>query len=319
MSNMSKNEQIAAMIVVFVILCVAGWFTLVAPAYADIAVNKAERDARVAEFNDKKERFSLAAFKTVEANILAAYENGKDAAENFYNHEFKHYEADRKLREILRGAGLNTTNLTIETLNTAQFDLNLFSPQSISYRIKELAQIGGGDDDVPAPAVPVEEAGEEGEDGEKTMPVTSVDGGALVERLKNAASKDDALRNFYDNISVKDKAKYAVAGMRHFLAAQEETVGWQSFRFNIVLTHEQRVDLSMHLYQLDDASFMQSLLYANVEGEYFFDGDGNLREASAGGEHRNFTLDISLFIVEPMEKPNFDYESKFSWEIDNKG
>ncbi|MCL1902896.1 MAG: hypothetical protein FWF94_00575 [Oscillospiraceae bacterium] len=331
--TLSRNEQIAVFILIFIIVAAAGVILFIWPQYNSIKDNKALLDSKKAEFVRLEDELGFSKFEKMEKEIVEAYEDGRDVSENFYEEELTAYNADRLVRDVLQGVGLNTDNLIVNQLSTHSLMLSIFRDTDISYPIKDLATIGNADD-VSAASNDAEASGEEGEnnaDNENNdndeaaaaepaaapAPVAvapsdddDADLEAMVAYLMNAP-RVGALDYYEQNMANPAKAVYVVTAMREFLSNESETVAMQSVQFEIPLTKEEAFALSMYVYNLPNASYITSITHRELDGTTNADGE----VVNTAGGKRLYTVNMMFFIVEPMEEPNFTYATRFNWSV----
>ncbi|MCL1788898.1 MAG: hypothetical protein FWG33_00910 [Oscillospiraceae bacterium] len=330
--TLSKNEQIAVFVLIFIVIAVAGGILFVMPQYNKISDNKIVLDSKKAEFVRLEDELGFVRFEDIEKSVIAAYEDGRSVSETFYEGEMKTYESDRLVRNILQGVNLNTDNLVINQLTTHSLMLSIFRDSDISYPIKDMATIGNAGDlaDSEEGEAGTAEGGEqpaaEGESAEggeavsipepvAIAPEDSADLEAMVAYMMNAP-RVGALDFYEDNMTDSQRAAYIVTAMREFLANESETVAMQSVQFEIPLTRAEAFTLSMHVYGLNNASYITGMTHRELDGETVTNADGEQVTVSAApGGKRLYTIDMMFFIVEPMEEPNFDYATRFNWDI----
>ncbi|MCL2070614.1 MAG: hypothetical protein FWH07_00055 [Oscillospiraceae bacterium] len=320
---LSKNEQIALYVVIFLVIAVAGGILFLMPEYNKIEENRNMLNTRKAEYARLEEELGLEKFENVEKSIIAAYEDGRGASAAFYDNEMSSYEADRLIRDVLRGVNLDTNNLVVNPLTTHSLVMSIFRDIDITYGIKDMATIGSAEDMVSEGGDVVAETSAEGETVAEptatTAPVSAAvpdeDAGdldAMMAFMMNAP-RVQALDFFEQNITNQARAAYVVTAMREFLANESETVAVQSVRFEMLMTRQEAFALSMHVYNLNNASYITSMTNQEFNSSSTVNADGEVVAADGGGR-RVYTVDMMFFIVEPMEEPNFDYANRFNWE-----
>jgi hypothetical protein len=330
--TLSKNEQIMVYVVFFLVIAVAGLFVIILPARDNIAVNRGVLEQRQGVLDDYERRLGDDAFTQIGIDIMAAYRDGVGASEFFYEDEMSSYEADRLIRGILAEISnpANETgtlqflpdNLRVNALSTHSLAANVFLPFDISYNIKELARIGTADDYASGDS-------EEGGGGESTEGEGSEEGGGAdpglvaesgmplsdMRRFMTAASRGQALNFYNDNKDDSAMIANLITTMRLFLARETETVLAQTVSFEIPLTEEEAFAISMHVFELPNATYIR--IMTRDEDEVSGGGaappvaDGGDEEAPAptptpGGSRMLYTIEVVFLIVEPMQEPNSD-------------
>jgi hypothetical protein len=328
--TLSRNEQIALYILIFLVISIAGLFIFLLPANKKIGENNEILAARRAALEKYEKDLGLAAFEQVEKDIFDAYEAGKDSANNFHNEEYLNFQADRMIQGILADAGLSTSNMKINDLTTYNLALTIFRPTDILYDIKEAATIGTADG-VPVPAPPAAD----GEDGEGTDAATAPAPAPTADisemkRILAGASRRQALTEYEramesvrngesGNITALDVA----AAMREYLSTQTETVLARSVSFEIPITREELEMLSQHIFELELATYVLRVSYKelpNTGGSAppAADGDDDAPPPptpQGGGDRKLFDIEVMFLIAEPMNEPSghLTFRDRFTW------
>lgn len=141
--KLSKQERIAAIVVVVLIILVAGVFIFIKPNIETIIATKESLAAKKQEFENDEAR--AATKDTLKTQILGAYNDGKDLADMFFP-ELKSYEADNEFRAFLDQCA-NRSNLHVESLQisdpgTAGLSASTFTPPSTQYALKNYVNQG---------------------------------------------------------------------------------------------------------------------------------------------------------------------------------
>lgn len=145
--RLSKQERIAAIVVLVLVILVAGVFLFIKPRIETIIATKETLTAKEAEYN---EAVNKAATKDqLKTDILAAYDKGKNLADMFFP-ELAAYEADYELQEFL---ATSTANVLIEDLRvsaptTGNLSSNLISPPTVQYALKDYVNQGSSDEEL---------------------------------------------------------------------------------------------------------------------------------------------------------------------------
>ncbi|MCL1832522.1 MAG: hypothetical protein FWG45_06410, partial [Oscillospiraceae bacterium] len=139
--NLSKNEQIALFIVVFLVVGVAGFFIFLRPAISKLGPNLIALVEKQNELDELEELYGDAAFTAVGQQIMDAYNSGVDASKTFHEEEYPDYEVDRLIKSILAEVkdpeleDLPLDNLLIYRLSTNSLQLSLYTPNEVMYPI----------------------------------------------------------------------------------------------------------------------------------------------------------------------------------------
>jgi hypothetical protein len=304
--TLSKNEQIALFIVCFLVIAVAGFFVFVNPALRQMGENAVRLVEKQAEFDKLTEDYGDPAFAKIGRDIMAAYERGVTASEGFHEREYRDFEADRLIKEILAGVeelpALN--NLLIQRAGTSSLDLTLHTPHVVSYNIKELATIEGSD-------------------------VDNAEAGTLefMRRRMAGASRNQALNYYKDWIEDSDyNNDDVVTAMREFLSNESEGVGSLTVNFAIEMTQEEADKLSMHVLGLSDATYIISMIRGeqpvsnnavagdSVDADDLDGGDDTAGDGGGGGGSATidpggrfiFAVEMVFYIVQRMDEPDGD-------------
>jgi hypothetical protein len=255
---LSRNEQIALFVVVFLVVTLAGFFLFILPAWNEIEPEREKLEQKQKEYTDAQADLGTEAFAKVAADIMDAYRIGVSASEVFYEDEFTDYEADRLVRAVLAGveneergipalANLPLDNLTINRLATSPLALNLFTPANVVYNIKDLATIGQ-----------LEREGEEAPSG------TSF---SAMQRQLAGANRTRGLQLYREWLaSAEHNNMDVVRAMKHFLATQNTVVLAQVVSFDIPLDLAEANALSMHVFNLPNATYIRSMRRGNAVG-----------------------------------------------------
>jgi hypothetical protein len=301
--TLGKNEQIVLFVVVFLVIAVAGFFIFLWPEYNKISANRAVFNQRQAQFNSSSEELGLDKFQEKEAEILAAYENGKDVSEAFYSSASENYDVDRLVRSILGDIDLDINNLTINPLRNFPLTLTVFRPEGVVDELSRMAQIGAADDEEgegegegDAAGEPVGEASyDDGDSGILArVPEDINDVDALV-GFMTGANRNEVLDFFEEN----EKTEDVIAAMREFLDDKTQAVLSQTVQFDIMLTDSEAFELSMHIYRLTESTYISSMLIGG--------------DTDASGGRRSRTIEMKFFVVNPLDTPDFNYEEEFVW------
>ena len=144
--KLSKQERIAAIVVVILVILVAGVFIFIKPNIETITATKATLESKEKEYNDAVNR--VATKDGLRTQILEAYNRGKNLADMFYP-ELSAYEADDLLREFLASSKANilVEGITgVSAPTTANLSTNIYVPADVQYALKEYVNQGGSDE-----------------------------------------------------------------------------------------------------------------------------------------------------------------------------
>lgn len=143
--KLSKQERIAAIVVVVLIVLVAGVFLFIKPNIETISATKATLAAKEKEYNDA---VAKAAKKDgLKTQILEAYDKGKNLADMFFP-ELAAYESDNEFREFLSTCESNVMveSLKVSNPSTANLSTSIFTSPEVQYALKEYVNQGGSDE-----------------------------------------------------------------------------------------------------------------------------------------------------------------------------
>jgi len=330
MGTLSKNEQIAFYIVIFVVIVLAGLFIFMLPEAQKIEPNKEALNAKQAEYDSLESELGKARRDELERNIIAAYEDGKGASEFFFNEDFTDYEADQFIRELLSnvpelggGAALGLdeklTNLFVSRNSKQGLSIIPFLQEDETYDIAEMAKIQGV-------VVTSGDAAAAGNTGAAT-------GGEVVAEAPNAPTDPNEMNaeqlarylkgntrrgaiDFFEE-NRKSMAPNITAAMKEYLATDFETVGLQTVSFKMDMTEEEAFALSMYLHEYETAIYVNSMTSMEIITAGVptppFGGFGGGGDDEGGGQApatptntdglRSYTFIISFYIVPLMEEP----------------
>ncbi len=141
--KLSKQERIAAIVVIVLVILVAGAFIFIKPNIETITATKASLDAKIKEYEDDVERAKTK--DTLKTQILSAYDDGKNLADMFFP-ELKSYEVDNEFRKFLAQVSnrnnLYVDSLTVSSPGTAGLGTSVYTPSSTQYALKNYASQG---------------------------------------------------------------------------------------------------------------------------------------------------------------------------------
>ncbi len=195
----SKQERIAALIVLAVIIIALGAFLIIKPAIEDWSAAKKTVASKQAELDEKNTRRATKA--PLREQIEQAYKDGEHLADMFFP-EFKAYEADDAFRAFLLQAkdkDGKPLNVVVEQVTVSEPDVStlsphFFTPANVEYALKTYATAG---------VQPTEEEAKLAARREALMAALAEEqtiGASVVEFTVSAKSRDDLLR-FADEIN----------------------------------------------------------------------------------------------------------------------
>ena len=139
--KLSKQERIAAIVVLVLVILVAGVFLFVKPNIETIMSTKATLADKEREYNEAVDK--AATKGQLRTDILNAYDRGKNMADMFFP-ELSAYEADYALQEFLDSCKANVLieALEVGSPRTSTLSTNVFTPPSIQYALKDYVNQG---------------------------------------------------------------------------------------------------------------------------------------------------------------------------------
>lgn len=191
--RLSKQERIAALIILAIVVLALGAFLIIKPsveAYGSslstLASKTAERDKMVARRATKG---------ALREDIEKAYEDGEHLADMFFP-EFKAYEADEAFRAFLAQCKANVVveDITVSEATTATLDAYFFTPSSIEYALKTYATSGVEPTEEEAKLAARQQALQEALSEPQTI------GASTVEFSVSAKARDELIK-FADEIN----------------------------------------------------------------------------------------------------------------------
>ncbi|MDE6729002.1 MAG: hypothetical protein K2J80_13865 [Oscillospiraceae bacterium] len=144
--KLSKQERIAAIVVIILIILVAGVFIFIKPNIETINETRVTLDEKKAEYEADVEK--AATKDPLRTQILDAYNNGKNMADMFFP-ELKSYEADNEIRALLAkikengNANVLVEDLTVSAPGTAGLSSSVYVPPQVQYALKDYVNQGG--------------------------------------------------------------------------------------------------------------------------------------------------------------------------------
>jgi hypothetical protein len=338
--TLSKNEQIALFVVVFLVVAVAGVFVLLLPAYNDIAPNRAALAAKQAELDDLEEKYGDAAFALVGVQIVDAYERAVAASTIFHESALTDYDADRLVRELMDEAGVpDPYRLAVNRLSYPSLSLSRLPEDQTSYPLRDLARIGNVEDYASSDEDESSSSRSSASDDTPAAPPPAP--GTTLDSMQRSMVGSDRARalNLYREWLESDEHSNedAVSAIKFFLQGQNELVEAQSVMINVPLTAEEREAFVMQFYSRERATRINSM----SRGDYYegpavggaaLPGGGRNNNTNAqamsldsdeanGGNGEDapppttgtprpeggrfmYTFEVSFYIVEPIQRPS---------------
>lgn len=142
--KLSKQERIAAIVVIVLVIIVAGVFIFIKPNIETILSTKETLAAKQKEYEDDVERAKTK--DQLKAQILSAYDDGKNLADMFFT-ELTTYELDNEFRAFLEQVenreNIYVGSFTVSEPGTAGLSASVYTPSSTSYALKNYVNQGG--------------------------------------------------------------------------------------------------------------------------------------------------------------------------------
>ena len=137
----SKQERIAALIILAVIIIALGVFLIIKPAFEDYNAAKKTAEAKQTELKGYEDR--AAQKKPLREQIEQAYKDGEHLADMFFP-ELASYEADDAFRAFISQCSTNVIveQVTVSEPTTATLSNAFFTPASVEYALKTYVQSG---------------------------------------------------------------------------------------------------------------------------------------------------------------------------------
>lgn len=136
--QMSKQEKIIVFVLLVLVILGVGFFMFILPNFNDIDKNQKNLDAANSSYSDILSQ--LEREKTIDSDIKAEYEIGKDLADGFYN-DLTPVEADEIMRQfIAKGNDIRINGLTVGPMATEALSISLIGSPTVSYPLKDFSQ-----------------------------------------------------------------------------------------------------------------------------------------------------------------------------------
>ncbi len=139
--RLSKQERIAVLIIMAILILVLGAFLIVKPAIENYTSSLQTVAAKQKELDDYNAR--RATKGPLRDQIEAAYKEGEHLADMFFP-EFKSYEAEDAFRAFIEQVKTNVIveEVTVGEPTTATLEATFFTPESVTYALKTYATSG---------------------------------------------------------------------------------------------------------------------------------------------------------------------------------
>ena len=143
--KLTKQERIAAIVIVILIILVAGVFLFIKPNIETIIETQTNLKAKEQEYNDDVKK--VARKDELKDQIIDAYDKGKNMADMFFP-ELAAYEADNEFRAFLSQCKANVLveDLQVTEPTTAELATNIFIPTQVQYALKDYVNQGTNTD-----------------------------------------------------------------------------------------------------------------------------------------------------------------------------
>ncbi len=137
----SKQERIAVLIILAVIIIALGSFLIIKPAIEDYNATTKTVETKQKQLDDLNARRATKA--SLREEIENAYKEGEHLADMFFP-EFASYEADDAFREFIKQCKSNilVEQVTVEEPTTETLGAVFFTPASVEYALKTYATSG---------------------------------------------------------------------------------------------------------------------------------------------------------------------------------
>ena len=133
--KLSKQERIAALVILAIVILAVGAFMLVKPKFEEASRTKQTLSQRQDELDKAKARQQLKG--SLRTEIEQEYEEGEHLADMFFP-ELSSYEADNAFREFIKQIDFPVVaeELTVDEPTTDTLSVSFFTPTEVSYALK---------------------------------------------------------------------------------------------------------------------------------------------------------------------------------------
>lgn len=136
--KISKQEQIFIIIFIVAAIVGVGFFVFVLPNFNNIEVNNKNLTNTKNQYTELENKLKDREPK-INGEIDAAYEEGKNLADSFYN-DLTTYEADEIMRQFLaKATDVKIDGLSIAPFATSTLSISVFKPTEVTYPLKDFA------------------------------------------------------------------------------------------------------------------------------------------------------------------------------------
>lgn len=139
--KLSKQERIAVIVLIILVILVAGVFLFIKPNIETIIETKGTLANKEKEYNDAVAKAGTK--EELKDSILKAYDKGKNTADMFFP-ELSAYEADNELRALLETCEANilVEDLQVSAPSTSSLSTDVFVPTEVQYALKDYVNQG---------------------------------------------------------------------------------------------------------------------------------------------------------------------------------
>ena len=133
--KLSKQERIAALVILAIVILALGGFLLVKPKFEEISGTQATLETREKELAAAKQRQQLK--NTLRMEIEMEYEEGAHLADMFFP-ELTSYGADNAFREFIKQLDIPVVveEITVEEPTVETLSVSFYTPTEVSYALK---------------------------------------------------------------------------------------------------------------------------------------------------------------------------------------
>lgn len=139
--RLSKQERIATIVILVIVILCVGIFVFIKPAIDDLSAAQKNLDNKQAEYNSVVEKQGRK--EGLRTQIEEAYKKGEDKANMFFS-ELTSYQADEAMRAFLEQCDANVIveQLTVEEPGTSTLSPYFYAPEDVVYDLKTYATQG---------------------------------------------------------------------------------------------------------------------------------------------------------------------------------
>ncbi|MBO6302435.1 MAG: hypothetical protein J6N15_08375 [Ruminiclostridium sp.] len=305
--RLNKLEKIIVAVILLGLILIGGTIIFVKPSFDQIGRNTKTLQANIEEKASLEERLSR--LDTIDADIE---EQKKDALkyEGCFYPDLTSYEASEIAMALLNASGLEAHSISVSQLGTRGLGLEFYKTSDVTYPLREYSSAArnseGDEEETLSTDVFI--------DGGKkyTVSVSSITDVSIIDPDGNAVDPS--------KYTEKMKRMYKIAVCR--LASMEgtnQTVGTISATYTVKGTYKQYEDFVNHIFQLDRATYISSVVYPITEpiqeeeesDAVYADESGSILFGTQANDQETFIKDSSpieysitleFLCVEPMDK-----------------